>query len=540
MSSGRLLLLVTAEWVVLGACALSCSRPSSAPSPDPADSSVDAGHAYLADLSVVSTDSHAVTLTPGFSPAIHDYYVRCAAGTNAFEVKFSATPGATAKLTEPIASPARSQQGLQVDAREGDALVVVVDSGPTSEQYWVRCLPHDFPQLRWSRGPGPGTPSPGYYLIANIALPAGERGYAIVLDSNGVPVWYHAAPAGTPNYYDVETLLPGTISFVSSNYNVPYTFFQLSPWKVTPVGLLTEDDHHDMQVISSDRYLVFHMPTLTGVDLHDLSVPLEDGGIEHLGHSETIHGCYIYEMDRAGKVYWEWRAEDHLDPNKDTIYPEIADYEADGTPIIGVYHCNSLDIDPANGNILVSLRNLDSVMYIEKATHKILWKMGGSTYTKDGATYVPIQDAFHRQHDARLHSWKAGCDGRTGSGQISVFDDETGEPTVSRGVLYDVTVGGEPGECGASTPSKVTRAWEYKGTAPSDAFGSFRIQPDGARVIGWGDRAADPLSFTEVDEQGHDLLDLEIDPGTENTTYRAIKAPLSALDLSALRSTAGR
>src|SRR4029077_6421080 len=109
-----------------------------------------------------------------------------------------------------------------------------------------------------------------------------------------------------------------------------------------------------------------------------------------------------------------------------------------------VYHCNSVDIDPANGNYLVSARHMDSVFYVEKTTGKVLWKMGGAKFSKDSATYVAVPDPFFRQHDGRLGpGWLPDCHG--GTGQISVFDDETsvvrgGSMPGARGVIYDVVV----------------------------------------------------------------------------------------------------
>ncbi len=500
----------------------------------------DAGIAYLTDLSVTSTNSHAVTLTPKFSPDIRDYFVRCTSATNEFEVTITAADGAEAQLTRPVTSPLRATQKVTVTPNEGDAIVAVVTEGLARGEYWVRCLPHEFPHLIWSRHEAAGSPPPGYYMIANATVLPGELAYAIVLDTNGVPVWYHAATPGALGFYDVDTLIPGTVSFSSANDSLPYSLIRLSPWSISEIGMFSEDDHHEMQVVSPDRYLVFHTETDAGVDLSGLSVPLADGGRLQLGKSETVNGCCIYEIDAAGQQYWVWQASDHLDPNKDTVDPEIVSETEAGVPTLGIYHCNSIDIDRATGNILLSTRNMDSVMYIDRKTSKILWKMGGSRYTRDGANYVPVPDAFHRQHDARLHSWKAGCGGATGTGQISMFDDETGEPgAVARGVLYDVTVGGNAGSCGDSTESKATLAWEYKGSVTSFIYGSFRLLKDGSHVIGWGTRTSQPLAFTEVDEEGHDLLDVTLDPGSANSTYRAIKVPISALDLGTLRNTAG-
>ena len=80
-------------------------------------------------------------------------------------------------------------------------------------------------------------------------------------------------------------------------------------------------------------------------------------------------------------------------------------------------------------------------------------------------------------------------------------------------------------------------AWARSGTASSVYMGSFRILADGSRVIGWGEGGEANLVFTEVDSDGHALLDFYFTDN--NTSYRSIKVPLGALDLGVLRGTSG-
>jgi hypothetical protein len=68
-------------------------------------------------------------------------------------------------------------------------------------------------------------------------------------------------------------------------------------------------------------------------------------------------------------------------------------------------------------------------------------------------------------------------------------------------------------------------------------MGSFRILPDGSRVIGWGLGASPGVAFTEVDASGRALLEMTF--LDDDATYRAIKVPQGAFDLEALRRTAG-
>src|SRR5438132_1250809 len=77
--------------------------------------------------------------------------------------------------------------------------------------------------------------------------------------------------------------------------------------------------------------------------------------------------------------------------------------------------------------------------------------------------------------------------------------------------------------------------WDYPGGAQSSGQGSFRIGDDGSRVIGWGMGSKRGLAFTEVDEQGRDLVDLSFTDG--DSSYRVIKVLPTSFDLDVLRKT---
>jgi hypothetical protein len=266
-----------------------------------------------------------------------------------------------------------------------------------------------------------------------------------------------------------------------------------------------------------------------------------------LGKDSSIIDCSILEFSPSGSLVSMWLASDHFEARLDSTYPETAGPAPDGGLAIDTFHCNSIDVEPTTGDLLVSARNMDSVFYVDRASGAVVWKMGGKTYTKDGATYVNMKDPFFRQHDARLQpGWSPSCHG--GSGQVSVFDDETSTTSKARAVVYDVVVGadggaggcgdaGSPGSAEGGASGTATVAWEYRGAAASATSGSFRILSDGSRVIGWGKGGTAKLVFSEVDDAGHDLLDFEF-PSDDNS-YRAIKVPRSAFDLEQLHRSAG-
>jgi hypothetical protein len=525
--------------------ALACSTsPAASSDAGPRDGGT-SDPPYLTALDVSSSDdaSPGLTLVPAFSPHVHDYYVRCASGVNALTVSMTASRGASTVMMEPTTAAPSPQQTLSVNANENQAIVVAATAGNAAVQYWVRCLPHDFPQMTMKLHEEAGAPPPGYYLLATSQLPPmANWSYAIVMDGNGVPVWYAHGPVGA-GIDDVDALVGGAISYLP-NDNRPPEILHLAPpappFRSPPAS---EHDTHELRVLPNGDYLIISSPVEPGVDLTGIHLRLLDGGVEDFGPSSNAVACNIVEFDpKTGDVKWNWVGTDHFVPRLDTTGPEFDRPPLpDGGKVVDTFHCNSIDVDPANDNLLVSSRDMDSIFYIEKATGKVLWKMGGKSYTTDHATYVPNADPFHRQHDARLQpGWSSTCAG--GTGQISLFDDEAYEPRPARALLLDVVVGSGDGgakeDCGAKgggTPG-ATVAWQYTGAASSNVMGSFRISPDGSRVIGWGASPVAGPVFTEVDSKGADLLDFYF--AGNSVSYRVVKVPLSTLDLNVLRRTA--
>jgi hypothetical protein len=512
------------------------------------DAPIESGLPSLVALSVSALDTDAsspVALSPAFSPDIHDYTVRCAAGTNILTVSMTASSGATSLLFQPSPSASLPQQTLSVSVTESQAVVAAATNGAATVEYWVRCLPHDFPLLQWTPRPEAGAPTPGYYLIGTDE-PTTSGCYAIVLDPNGVPVWYtQAQPSLGWCVFDVDSVVAGAVSFDSVvDYPAEFEIHQLSPpvtTKIAPAGLLNVD-LHELLVLANGDYLVVSSPLQSGVDLTGMQVLKLDGGLETLTATQPIMACNLIEFAPDGTVVWTWTATDHFDVLADSIVPQLLPYGPSANLVVDPIHCNSIDVDPTTGNLLVSARQLNSIFYIERSTGNVLWKMGGAPASKDGATYISVADPFVQQHDARFQpDWSSSCNG--GSGHISLFDDQTYEQSPARAVVYDVTVGAgdagiaTDGGCdeGGAAAGTATVAWQRPGAGPSLAMGSFRIQPDGTRIIGWGDIPG--AGFTEVDVDGNDLADLTFPDG--NTTYRALKVPLGAFDLGVLRSTAG-
>ena len=419
-----------------------------------------------------------LALTPPFSPAIHDYTVRCAPGANPVTVRVSDryhTTSTGVVLAE-------------------DQLLDVRD------QAYIRCLPHDFPAIAVTPHPDAGAPTPGWYLVDN-------GGFAIVLDTHGTPVWYRR---GT-QVFDVDSPAAGTISFMPDSQgtgNVGFELFDLATGQarhVTAVGAPT--DLHELEPLAGGGYMVLAYEGRSHVDLR---------GLGSFGGDETISDCEIQQIDPSGALVWTWRASDHIDAVRESTTQNV--YDNGSTSVVDVYHCNAID-EGAAGDVLLSLRNTSAIYDIDRATGAIRWKLGGTAYTTGGAPHLAVVDdletTFGQQHDARF----------VDATHVSLFDDHGNVPGVARGLELELDV----------ATREARPVWQFLGVEPSQYTGSFRRFADGHSVIGWGFPKRDPRVLSEVDAAGADVLDIAL----TSHAYRALKVPLDRLDLARMRATAG-
>jgi len=252
---------------------------------------------------LVAMTTSPITLSPAFSPTIDDYALRCSTGVNNVSLTL------TGSGTITVGSQSARVVALTVPLGENQAIVVTAPApGGGSTAYWIRCLPHDFPQMKVDR---PGNPTPGWYLTGTIALAAdGSSGfYAMVLDANGTPVWYQKTPAGT---IDTTALDPHTIAWapglgpgIGADPNGAFTLYDTSTQtsRSLPAPSPPTDPHELLQLPNGDHVMI-SSPLKTGVDLTPL-------GQSFAPANDTIVDCVVQQFNDAGTV-WSWRASDHI------------------------------------------------------------------------------------------------------------------------------------------------------------------------------------------------------------------------------------
>jgi len=102
---------------------------------------------------------------------------------------------------------------------------------------------------------------------------------------------------------------------------------------------------------------------------------------EEEAEDKTMWSDKIIEIDKNGKIVWEWHAYEHLDPEKDSICPLCGRREWT--------HGNAV-FETKNGDVLTSFRQTNTVGIIDKESGNWKWKWGrGVVYHQHDPTELP-------------------------------------------------------------------------------------------------------------------------------------------------------
>lgn len=168
------------------------------------------------------------------------------------------------------------------------------------------------------------------------------------------------------------------------------------------------------------------------------------GGLPGTEHKGVMWGDVVREVNPAGEEVWKWFAYQHLDPEIDSLCP---------LSHRGLYPCINSVFSLPNGDILLSMRHIDTVAIIDKDTGDVKWRWG--------------RGEIAHQHDATLLD----------NGNILLFDNGTQRrgfgPTYSR--VLEVN------------PATGKIEWEYKSDPPTDFYtatmGGCERLPNGNTLI---------------------------------------------------------
>jgi Arylsulfotransferase (ASST) len=200
----------------------------------------------------------------------------------------------------------------------------------------------------------------------------------------------------------------------------------------------------------------------------------------------------IQEIDlKTGLVLFEWHSFGNVSPaDSYTPPPKENGFEWE------YFHANAVTLD-TDGNFLVSGRNVSTIYKINRATGKIMWRLGG----KHSDFKLGKGVRFDYQHNIR----------RQADGTLTLFDNSAAPPTkkMSRAVTIRL-------DEHAKTATLVN-AFTHPDKLLSASQGNNERLPNGDEFVGWGSQRY----FTEFSPTGEVLFDGHLAKGNDN--YRAFR-----------------
>ena len=161
-----------------------------------------------------------------------------------------------------------------------------------------------------------------------------------------------------------------------------------------------------IKIYDWDGRLVWRYRLASERDLphHDL-IWLANGNVMVLAQVEETRDDYLQEVNRRGRVVWEWRFSEHLD----AAFPERDRRHPDPTHVNSVHELgpnrwwDAGDARFRPGNLLLSARTLDAILVVDRRSGEIVWTWS---------------EGLDRQHEAVMVP-----QGRVGEGLFLVFNN---------------------------------------------------------------------------------------------------------------------
>lgn len=323
-------------------------------------------------------------------------------------------------------------------------------------------------------------PSPGNIFLSNFRLSTSEYTgppSLLIVDNAGAPVFYDEK---TTMNYDFKMQPNGRLTYWNTDFHILDSAYREIGRIACRNGYST--DPHELLLLPNGHALLLGFDVVT----MDLSKIVPGGRT-----SATVIGLVIQEQDTAKNTLFQWRSFDHFEIT-DATNLEFSDLTID------VVHGNALDID-ADGNILLSSRNLDEITKINRTTGRIMWRLGGKN---NQFTFVNDSIGFSRQHSVRVLN----------NGNITLYDNGNyHSPPFSRAVEYAID----------TVKMTATLVWQYRNTPDifGNALGNVQRLPNGNTLICWG--STNP-AITEVTSRGSKVFELELPAGIY--TYRSFRS----------------
>lgn len=424
-------------------------------------------------------------LSPPFSPETQEYELITFTSRAPPTLTVHGASATVGNIQLLDGQPANIELGVLRADRTLDIDIQVPSGG--SKRYRIRLLPKDFPT--YSVQVRPSAITEGELFLAPFAWNSPLTPYLLVV-----------GPMGEPRYY--QRLESAGLDFkphVLANGQVRYTYVSANKVLILDASMrelrseqIRATTRHPSWVPDVHEVLMLgenHLLLMAYIDRTVTNVPVE---LPHPSTGARVQAAVVQELV-DGEVVFEWDSTEH---------PELYSLSTEGNdfsnPAVAAdyAHINSAEVDPRDGNLVMSFRHLDCILKVSRETGKIVWRLGGPNDTF-GTT--EDQRPSH-QHDARVLP----------DGRLQLYDNGNARGA-SRVLRYSLD------EANRQLLVFESIALPYF----SRAMGSARLLRDGGTLIGLGAHLPNEPDAVELDSSGKQRFALTFDAAYYS--YRAFK-----------------
>jgi hypothetical protein len=270
---------------------------------------------------------------------------------------------------------------------------------------------------------------------------------------------------------------------------------------VEPGSYQASSDMHEFSLLPDGKSALM---TQYLRSVHDLCIFGICNGLGYINQ-----GAFQEVEVETGKVLFEWRSLDHIDPSESYVGPSTTEISGTGEEPESpwdYFHINSIDKNDA-GDYLVSARHTSAIYKISGKDGNVIWRLNGAK-----SDFRLVDCHFSFQHDARFVS---DTEDET---IISIFDNGTNgfNQTQAWSTALLVRINHR------DKTARVVRRYDppvLEGSRHiAKSQGNFQRLPGGNFVLGWGNNAY----WSEHLDDGTTVFHCSI--GLENVmNYRAYK-----------------
>jgi hypothetical protein len=230
------------------------------------------------------------------------------------------------------------------------------------------------------RGYDPERAFAGFTLFTPLSS-SNKTVYLVDMLGKVVHTWTMPYPPGQSGYLTEHGMLfyNGQIPNESHVGQAPYrggAALEMD-WKGRILWEVNHPDHnHDGIRLKNGNVLLICQKPLPG----DIAAKVRGGRPGSEYDDGKMDAPYLVEMTIKGQVVWEWRSWEHLDPGQDAM-TAVQDDRDVWTVANGVS-------EMPDGNLLVSFRDISTVVMINRRTGAIYWKLGAPPLAGQHAPHI--------------------------------------------------------------------------------------------------------------------------------------------------------